>query len=308
MIKSLGAEIRSAAEGSYVWQINLRSPGGDISEALAISDYLNDKLITASVPVSLADLQKAVRDEQRRNVDLSDLACTHPKPKNPSNCVCNSACAVIWLSAPDRSGTLVGIHRPRFGYEEFAGLTPTQAEEKYNQLLEGLSQYLRQHDVPAAIIAKMLTVSSSENYLLSTEEVQGIGMRPYLSELLNARCAKFYGSLAFQEWLETEIKEKEESWSSDPSDANFNAWQEALKKSDYRVCKSRELWKMRAEKQGVELPGLPDFSKYGTPADDPVPSKQIPPLPRQKPQFGQFDTLIPTTGSGSHDSKVEENR
>ena len=64
-----------------------------------------------------------------------------------------------------------------FPYEEFAGLTPTQAEEKYNQLLEGLSQYLRQHDVPAAIIAKMLTVSSSENYLLSTEEVDGIGMR-----------------------------------------------------------------------------------------------------------------------------------
>ena len=55
------AKIRSVAEGSYVRYIYLWSPGGDVSEALAISDYLNDKLISASVPVSLADYRKLSR-------------------------------------------------------------------------------------------------------------------------------------------------------------------------------------------------------------------------------------------------------
>lgn len=104
--------------------------------------------------------------------------------------------------------------------------------------------------------------------------------------MLNARCANFYGSQAFQKQLETEIKEKEESWLVDSSDANFNAWHKALNKSDYRVCKSRELEKMRAEKQGVELSGLPGFSKYhGAPADNPAPS--TPDF-----SFGQNDPIV----------------
>lgn len=162
-----------------VTMIDFWSPGGDVDEAIKIAELMNDKLPLVNGP----------SDDCRERSDLSQRNF----PRNPKNCVCYSACAIIWLTAAKRHfGQNVGVHRARFKSEYFAGLSAAEAEKKYRYLLNQLTVFLTAHDVPQVIVEKMNTTPSNDIYVLSADDIEQVGeTRPFLAELLQARCNEF---------------------------------------------------------------------------------------------------------------------
>ena len=47
------ARLRAMTKGRLIVILDMRSPGGDVVEALKIADFLNDKLIIAQIPLTL---------------------------------------------------------------------------------------------------------------------------------------------------------------------------------------------------------------------------------------------------------------
>lgn len=232
------ARLEALSKGRVVDILKIRSPGGDVIEAIKIADFLNDKFITANIPLTLF-----ITDTPK---------CSNEGLQSQSNCVCYSACSVIWMTAPMRMGDYVGVHRPRFDNKYFANLNSDEAQVKYSDLLAGVASYLRQHDVTESIIAKMLAVSSGDNYILQEDEVRSIGnMRPFLNEMLLARCADRSFGYAEKQRLLRELDDV----LNDPSSTaqEINSRTKALlafrDQSGFDQCAGTELQNIRAERQ-----------------------------------------------------------
>ena len=232
------ARLEALSKGRLIDILKMRSPGGDVIEALKIADFLNDKLITANIPLTLF-----ITDTPK---------CSNEGLQSQSNCVCYSACSVIWMTAPMRMGDYVGVHRPRFDNKYFANLNADQAQTKYSELLNGLSDFLRQHDVPEAIIAKMLSISSGDNYILQEQEVRSVGtVRPFLDEMLLSRCADRSAGYAEKQKLLHELDDvlNDPASTAQEIDNKTRALLAFRDTSGFGECTSVELTRIRADRQ-----------------------------------------------------------
>ncbi len=77
----------------------LLSPGGDLDDAIKIGEFFRKYFIFAVAPIRFP--------EGSFYLPLSESVECQDK-----SCACASACALVWLGAPKRLGT-VGLHRPR---------------------------------------------------------------------------------------------------------------------------------------------------------------------------------------------------
>ena len=175
-------KIRTESRGKIIKNIELWSPGGNVQEALKISEFLNNKLISAHAPDFLTNEGKTIID----TCNLSDV-----RPRDKANCTCNSSCAIIWLLAPFRLGTIVGIHRPRFDYDDYSGMTTEQAKMTFDQMVSEIKTKLVEGQVNPKIVEIMFNTSSSNIHYLTFDEIVEIGARKsFIDELINARCQK----------------------------------------------------------------------------------------------------------------------
>jgi hypothetical protein len=201
----------SKVDKRVVLSITIRSPGGDVLEALKIAEILNKNLIEVETPWRPSE---AWDKKTRKTVMLPHL-CVKLRRSDMANCVCNSACALVWLSAPlkdDNDYAYIGIHRPRFSENYFAGLGAVQAQEKYTEMAKTVSSFLAENEVPPEIITKMMSVPSSDIYYLTREETQLAGEgKPYLLELLDAKCSNYRAEHDRMLQLENELKKPDHS-------------------------------------------------------------------------------------------------
>lgn len=106
--------------------------------------------------------------------------------------VCASSCFYVYVAAPVRApieSGRIGIHRPYYNPSYFAGLTATDARQKYETLNEAVGAYLKKKRVPQRIIDKSFSYASDNIYWLSVEDVQEIAlMEPWFHEQALARC------------------------------------------------------------------------------------------------------------------------
>jgi hypothetical protein len=168
-------KIQRKANDSIILKIFVSSPGGNVDEAIKIADYVNTKFISVVAPL------------KRSNGTLCN-------PYDPPNklCTCDSACAIVWLLAPSRGGNVIGIHRPRFDYDDYAGLSLEQAKLSYNRMLDGLTAKLKEDRVDQSIIERMMRTPSRSMYYLTKKEIELIGYyAPYIDELLIAKCKDY---------------------------------------------------------------------------------------------------------------------
>jgi hypothetical protein len=124
----------------------LTSLGGDVEAAIAIGRILRDKFFWTTVP-------------------------------NGSKCA--SACVLILAAGVGRDAeqdAVVGIHRPTFAPEYFAGLSPEDARSKYNQLAQVVRGYLSEMGMSDQLFAQMMGVRSSEIKILSMREMVDLGL------------------------------------------------------------------------------------------------------------------------------------
>jgi hypothetical protein len=179
------------AHHPFLSAFDLASAGGDVDEALKIGRLFRKYLITTFAPTTVrfgADLNATDDDVPHLSVGLRDLC-------RGSDCICASACALIWTGGVGRIGT-VGLHRPRINDPMFRGLPPADASNAYRQVLGRIAAYLDEMEVPKSTVALMVATSSSDIHWVREGEVDE---PPSIAEWVEASC----GPDPLMNWVKT---------------------------------------------------------------------------------------------------------
>jgi hypothetical protein len=143
----------------------LNSPGGDVDEAIKIGRLFRKYLISTIAPIKLDDIASLKAGFGVDNWgNIPSLQSSLPGARvlcRGQDCTCASACALIWFGGVDRTG-MVGLHRPRIDGPEFKGLPPADASTAYRRVLDRISAYLDEMEVPKPIIESMVATSSGD--------------------------------------------------------------------------------------------------------------------------------------------------
>ena len=165
----------------FLGDIKLKSPGGDVVEAISIGQFLRKYLISAH----------AGADRCLRFVRLDDGATTPPCPPAKEDQLCASACALIWIGAPQRSGK-VGVHRPRITDSEFKDLPYSEAQKVYSEAITLVTKYLEEMEAPREFIELNTVTSSQDIHWL--EEGHKSFSSPSFAEWIIASCSDILNS------------------------------------------------------------------------------------------------------------------
>jgi hypothetical protein len=154
----------------------LISPGGSVEAAINIGRVFRKYLIWAWAPVE-ASRGRRVRPWGNANW------CSGQE------CICASACALIWFGAVEREGE-VGLHRPTTEDPAFRALSPADASSIYRKMLGRVTTYLDEMEVPKAMIDAMVDTSSSEIRWVDSD-TSGLRRPPSIAEWEDASCGSF---------------------------------------------------------------------------------------------------------------------
>lgn len=141
---------------SFPNYLTVQSPGGDVQEATEIGTLIRDLAMGVVVDK-----------------------------------VCNSACFFILSAGVYRTvgDAVVGIHRPFYRKEYFAGLSLSEAEVRYRELEEKSRSYLKAMGVPTAIVEKMFLMASDEVHDLTGSEREFLSKDSFAyNEWINSKC------------------------------------------------------------------------------------------------------------------------
>lgn len=148
--------------------VMLSSEGGLPQEAMKIGRIVREKGLFTEAPATVA----------RRGV----LGGGDKPLCKGAECVCASACFLIWTAGVERHGDRIGIHRP---VADFGGHKPGFAVERYYEailmprllgLLDDLRGYLADMNVPLRYINRMTRVRHADTYWLSAEEAVAMAL------------------------------------------------------------------------------------------------------------------------------------
>lgn len=149
---------------NHVANVIFDSPGGNPFEALKVSDVLNANVVSASTgDCAPTDGCAAFRSKR-----------------------CASACALILLTANERFGSQVFLHRPTFPTAMFADMSGADAQSAYNASVDRLLAELRSRRVPEPILNMMMATGSDELVKLPAELLPYDS--PWLEEWLTSKC------------------------------------------------------------------------------------------------------------------------
>lgn len=166
-----------AKEGPSISGLALRSPGGDVDEAMKIGRIVRAKLLRTIAPISSAE---------------GNVCFMGGLPEQASECVCLSSCFLVYTGGVMRGGNVLGLHRPRYDEAFFAKLPLEEANRRYGAVIERIKAYLLEMGVGDRYLDRMLRVSSSEMEILSKEEADRDlnGSIPAMAEWLKAKCGE----------------------------------------------------------------------------------------------------------------------
>jgi hypothetical protein len=189
----------------FLSSVSLWSPGGSVEDAMKIGRLIRKGLIDTRAPskINVPFIDVVRSDEKQpgwgtltswsggawtsvcegRNVsDMKDAKPSH-------NCHCASACFLIWAAGVERTGDVLGLHRPRIEATAFAKLPPDRAGVLYRQLLSDIGRYLAEMEIPRQLIEIMTSTSSKDLRWLTYEEADSIeDMPPSIAEWVASSC------------------------------------------------------------------------------------------------------------------------
>ena len=157
----------------FLNSFTVASEGGDVSEAIKIGLLFRKYLLTAFAPRRITS--------PRGSETFITLG------EHCVNCVCASACALIWFAAVERNGT-VGLHRPRTDDPDFKRLDPPAAAAAYRRVLNGIREYLDQMEVPMPMIEAMVATGSADIKWVNADD--DLERPPSLAEWEDASCGR----------------------------------------------------------------------------------------------------------------------
>ena len=170
--------LRTPLKDSHFFRtLLLNSPGGEVQEALLLSDIV-----------------------VRAALDTSTYSLSVPEFK-PLSAICVSACFLVWVAGAERNQASfafavkrgqhgIGLHRPFFAADQYAQLDANTAAQRQQELFAKIRAYLRRFDIPDAMVDEMMKRSSQEILWLSAREDPFVlsARAPWFEELMIARC------------------------------------------------------------------------------------------------------------------------
>lgn len=165
--------------GPQYFLLYLRSPGGNTGEAMRIGRLVRSLSVPTVGPLS---------DPQNPNVAscVSDVSAIGRSPQ----CICASACTLIWFAGVTRSALEIYVHSIRYDDAKMFGqLSPPEAEAMYRKSMGEIHDYLREMDVNEKIYYMMTDVASARiQRVLTVDGGELSNWSPGYREWLYARC------------------------------------------------------------------------------------------------------------------------
>jgi len=96
-----------------------------------------------------------------------------------AECNCDSACVFLLAGGVERvvsPGASLGLHRPSFGNEFFAGLTLEKARDMYEKLIDRCNSYFAEMGISQRLLEKMLKIPSGEIIYINSSEAAAFGL------------------------------------------------------------------------------------------------------------------------------------
>ncbi|MBR1173555.1 hypothetical protein JQ617_06270 [Bradyrhizobium sp. KB893862 SZCCT0404] len=186
--------------------VRVYSPGGDVTEALSIGRQLRTLGASTQAPLRLSDYNPTVKPGANACPIGDDLTgkwlyYLPPTGQGDVDCVCASACFLIWAAGTGRHGDVIGVHRPSFVDQAWYGRLPLDAAKKaYDRSVNEAQAYLREMEIPDSIIKTMFAVDSrSMYYLEKRDRLQLYNSSVHLEEVTLARCGKLGAEPSFEQ-------------------------------------------------------------------------------------------------------------
>jgi hypothetical protein len=171
-----GWDLPPLGPGCTLFVVVLASSGGDVGAAIKIGRQIRTVHATTDAP--------------RRFGGQVGYCTTSKGLLEDKNCVCASACFFIWAAGSKRGGDSIYIHRPYFDNKS-GGRPLEKTAEAYLSMARIVQTYLREVDIPVAIIDRVFSTSSTEQSLLSPSELDQLWKAPYFDEYVIGKCGAF---------------------------------------------------------------------------------------------------------------------
>jgi hypothetical protein len=212
-----------ASKGIEVGGVGVFSPGGAVYPSVKIGRYIRTLYLgtwapTEFVPQSFnLNVEFWTRVYQTRYCVMDEKAgLTDPRrgmtfnvvtKEGDPNCLCASACFLIYAAGAGTKqvprnevpGAMkvrlsIDIHRPYFDPKEYALWHVEDARQRYEVVQKVVDTYLREMEVPDAIIRRMFSIPSNQLSRLTNEEALLLNDRSllpaYLDEMYIAKCGE----------------------------------------------------------------------------------------------------------------------
>jgi hypothetical protein len=178
----------------YLARVILRSNGGNAQEAMNIGRDIRTLLLETEGPY----LDYLVDPDGPLSYRGGDFpACIENgigefkgSRYKGSECVCASACFLIYIAGAKRDRSYVGIHRSYLSESTSQGLGLNAETQLYTTIKKTIADYLDAMGVPRRYADIMLRTSSQEIYVPKYPEVMAdfYGWVPEIEEWLIAKC------------------------------------------------------------------------------------------------------------------------
>ena len=172
----------------FLHDVALWSPGGSVEEAVKIGRLIRKGLIFTEAPLN--------SQKNRYYLDASGLPAERQgwgsllsvRDCEGANCVCASACFLIWAAGIERTGSVLGVHRPTISSTAFAALPADRAGTLYRQLLSEVGTFLDEMEIPRRYVELMTDTASNDVRWLNLDEANSLETAPSIAEWFASTC------------------------------------------------------------------------------------------------------------------------
>lgn len=165
----------------HVREVSIISPGGDVTEAIKIGEVIRGRMLETQTAYRG---DKGIYKLPSMGPDGLEYRC------KGSDCLCASACFLVWSAGINRDGDALMVHRPRDSSGTFGAKAAARASHEYGSVLKIVSDYLVRMEVPAIFIELIMKTSSTDSLLLPKSDVSDDleGYTSTIAEWLIADC------------------------------------------------------------------------------------------------------------------------
>jgi len=157
-------------------RVYLLSKGGNVAEAIKLGLIVRRLRLRTEAPIKDGD---------------GPVICPFVLMVDRTNCICASACFLVYAGGADRSGNYIALHRPYLPKEVTDALSDVAREGAQKREMRWVSNYLQEMEVSQFFIDKMMSTNSQNVQFVSLRDASNyhlLGAVPSIEEIVLTKC------------------------------------------------------------------------------------------------------------------------